>query len=602
MPSGRLSARLARKPGWRDYLLALGLAGAAVLACALLGLRPRVADFNVLLPAVVVAGVFCGTAPAALAAAAGAAALGWLFLGPALLAWPPGPIQIDALLFAPGCLAVLWATHAVRRGAAEAAAAEARLAEVFRQIPGAAAILEAPGGALLLRSTQSDAVLGQGERRMDHSGELAGYGGVHADGRPYAAGDYPIARALEKGEVVSGEALRYRRPDGRLVDLEVHAGPVRGPQGRVMAAVGMAFDVTARREAERRLAESEARHRALAGRLRAAVDAGELGVWEYDLATRRITLDARLAGMLGLPGEAVEMAGAEMRAFADPADLSRAGAMFTGALARGGAYADEVRMRTAQGEPRWFVSRGAVLTDIGRIVGVVSDVTERREREDALHAALHARDVLAHEADHRIKNSLQLVVSLLRLQRSRVPDPDARRAITEAMARVDAIATAHLALQRSPDLRGIEIDRMLADLCRSVGALNPSVALRCEARVGLWLDAEQAIPLGLIASELLTNALRHAWPAGEAGEASLTAARDADGALVMTIADDGAGLPAAPGPPGLGSLLVATLARQIGAIVTTESAAGRGVRATVRLAPADAGEAEETTRAGAAAG
>ena len=83
---------------------------------------------------------------------------------------------------------------------------------------------------------------------------------------------------------------------------------------------------------------------------------------------------------------------------------------------------------------------------------------------------------------------------------------------------------------------------------------------------------------------MLTNALRHAWPAGEAGEASLTAARDADGALVMTIADDGAGLPAAPGPPGLGSLLVATLARQIGAIVTTESAAGRGVRATVRLA------------------
>jgi len=168
------------------------------------------------------------------------------------------------------------------------------------------------------------------------------------------------------------------------------------------------------------------------------------------------------------------------------------------------------------------------------------------------------------------------------------------------MARVDAIATAHLALQRSPDLRGIEIDRMLADLCRSAGALNPAMTVRCDARFGLWLDAEQAIPLGLIASEALTNALRHARPAGAPGEVRLTAADEA-GALTMTIADDGAGLPAAPAPPGLGSLLVATLARQIGASVTTRSEPGRGVRVVVRLEPPAPTPARPATDAAATA-
>jgi two-component sensor histidine kinase len=231
------------------------------------------------------------------------------------------------------------------------------------------------------------------------------------------------------------------------------------------------------------------------------------------------------------------------------------------------------------------------------VVGVVSDVTERRERENALQAALDARDVLMHEADHRIKNSLQLVASLLSLQMSRAPDAVTKQALGEAMARVDAIANAHLALERSPDLRTIEIDRMLGDLAARVGALNPSVTIRCAACAGVGLDARQAIPLGLLASEALTNALRHAYPPGTPGRISLRTARDGD-ALELVIADDGKGLPPAPRRPGLGSSLITALGRQIGATVTTDSAPGAGVTITVRLPLA----ADEGNAATAAAG
>ena len=579
----RFTARLSKKPGFADYLLAAGLVVLAVVIRAAFDLiTPGAGPFVLLFPALVIGGVFFGTGPAAAAAAAGGVVSAVLVLGQPLLTWPPfDAAQLDLLVFVPACAIVLWATASLRRAASLAAAAEARLVEVFRQIPGAAAILEAPDGRLLLRSAQSDSVLGHAAGRVRQSGDLDTYGGIHDDGQPYAADDYPIVRALKTGEIVRGEKLLYRRAD-RLVDLEVHAGPVRDLNGTVVAAVGMAFDVSERLAAERQLQESEARQRAVAERLHAAIDAGSLGLWEVDLATQRVRLDATFAAMLGLPAASVERPRAELQRFVQPGDRARAAAVLDQAIAEGGIYCDELHMRTEQGAERWFVTRGRVLTDMQQVVGVVSDLTERRQREDALRAALEAREVLMREADHRIKNSLQMVVSLLSLQRTRVADPDAKHALGAAISRVEAIANAHLALQRSPDLRSIEIDRMLADLCDRVGSLNPAVTLCCEARVELSMDADQAIPLGLLASEVLTNALRHAYAPGVAGAVTLTTCA-AGGMLEMTIADAGAGMPATPVRRGLGTTLIAALARQIGATVDTRSGPGAGTTVCVRL-------------------
>jgi two-component sensor histidine kinase/PAS domain-containing protein len=589
-----------RQPRAVDYAFAVGLAVLAVLCRALLeAIAPSIAYLVVLLPAVVIAGIFLGTLPGAVTASAGAITIGALFIKQPLIAGPAfNSTQIDILAFIPACAAVLWATHALRRSAASAARAEARLAEVFRQIPGAAAILEAPEGRLLLRSAQSDTVLIQPERELEHSSDLGAYGGVHPDGRPYAADDYPIVRALKKGEVVRGEHVRYRRSDGRMADLEVHAGPVRGTDGSIVAAVGMAFDIGERVEAERRLRESEAQYRATAERLSAAIDAGTLGLWELDLCTQRVLLGATLAAMLGLPAQAVELDRADMLQFAHPDDQVRASEVFAGALAAGKAYADEMRMLTAQNKERWFVTRGAVLPDAQKVVGVIRDVTQRREREEALRASLRLREILMREADHRIKNSLQLVTSLLRLQLSRVDDPDAQHALEAAMARVTAVSDAHLALQRSPDLKSIEIDLILGDLCRRVGLLNPSVTIRCEADIGLWLDAELAIPLGLIASELLTNALRHAFPPGKSGQVTLTAV-SGGGNLDLTVADDGAALPATPTRPGLGTTVTTALARQTGATITTQSAQGSGTTVSLHIALPTVSEIAGVTCSGA---
>jgi PAS domain S-box-containing protein len=583
----------ARVPQIRNYLLAIGLVGTAVICRALLHrVAPGGGPYVLTLPAIVLAGMFCGTLPTIVATIAAALATYMLISEPPVF-WPHifDTAQLDAILFAPAGATVIWATHRMRHAAAIAAVAEARLAETFRQVPGAAAILQAPDGRLLLNSRRSYDILGHSPR-----GDISAYGGLHPDGRGFAPDDYPIIRALRTGEEVSGEHILYQRPDQRVVDLEVYAGPVRDPDGRIVAAVGMAFDITERMAAQQRqrdseaqlralahrLRDSEAEYRTVAERLRAAIDAGGFGIWQLDLVTRCTHMDATMAAMLGMKAEAVVLAATETRKLIHPDDYASVSARMYSAIAAGGIYAEECRMLTVQGEVRWVVSRGAALPDIRKVIGVVRDVTQRRAREDALRAALDARDVLMREADHRIKNSLPLVASLLSIQLSKADDGKTRQALSGAIARVEAIANAHLALERSPDLRMIEIDTMLADLCDRVGVLNPAVNIHFVGRSELSLDAEQAIPLGLIASELLTNALRHAYAPGEIGQVSTTATIDA-GTLSLVIADGGKGMPTGPRRAGLGTSVIATLSRQISASVAVESSPGEGTVVTIRL-------------------
>ena len=110
--------------------------------------------------------------------------------------------------------------------------------------------------------------------------------------------------------------------------------------------------------------------------------------------------------------------------------------------------------------------------------------TEAVDARAKLQETLDSRDMLAREADHRIKNSLQLVSAFLRLQVNKVSDAAAKSAIEAAMARVGAVADAHLALQSGRDLRTIECDQMLEDLCRRLALLNSDISLKCSANVG----------------------------------------------------------------------------------------------------------------------
>jgi two-component sensor histidine kinase len=171
------------------------------------------------------------------------------------------------------------------------------------------------------------------------------------------------------------------------------------------------------------------------------------------------------------------------------------------------------------------------------------------------------------EIHHRVKNNLQVIASLLNLQAAEGADASAREALLEGRRRVLAMALVHDELYDDPDLASIALD---AFIDRFVAGFDPEDApptiVRKIVRVEPWpLDIEKAVPLGLILSEALSNAYRHAFSAGIAGKIEVEARRGSDGGLVVEVADNGKGLP----PPaslrrGLGLALIDALASQLG--------------------------------------
>jgi PAS domain S-box-containing protein len=143
-----------------------------------------------------------------------------------------------------------------RHAGAESLAAlrdsERRLYDVLLQIPVAAFILDAPDGRVSFRSRRLDEVLGEIHAEREVARATQQGWALHPDGQPYEIMDYPSRRALFNGETVQAEPMIFRRGDGRLIDLEMHAGPVRNAAGEITAAVAVALDVTDRRRAEAR--------------------------------------------------------------------------------------------------------------------------------------------------------------------------------------------------------------------------------------------------------------------------------------------------------------------------------------------------------------
>jgi two-component sensor histidine kinase len=248
-------------------------------------------------------------------------------------------------------------------------------------------------------------------------------------------------------------------------------------------------------------------------------------------------------------------------------------------------YDIEYRTFTAQGELRWVVSQGIMVqgdtTSPTRMVGIIQDITGRKRREERLLEEAAARELLVREADHRIKNSLQLVTSLLGVQLRGVREPAAAAALREASARVGAIAASHMALQASADLKTLDVAVTLRELCAHFGALQPAVTMTCRPADPLPLDADRAIPLGLVVSEVLTNALRHAFAGRETGNVVVEAGIEAE-ELVVRISDDGVGMPA-QGGGGLGSRIIRALAAQLSARIEVANRDGGGTLVTLRL-------------------
>jgi len=203
--------------------------------------------------------------------------------------------------------------------------------------------------------------------------------------------------------------------------------------------------------------------------------------------------------------------------------------------------------------------RSLPLRSAGRAIGslvLVRDVTDLRRRD----RALLTKDATIREIHHRVKNNLQTVASLLRLQARRLPGGPAREAIDEAVRRVGAIAVVHEVLALAPG-QTVDFDEV-ADRVVALAADAASAhggTLRREGSVGVW-PAERATPLAMALTELLMNAVEHGLGGG--GTAIAIAASRDDSCVRIEVSDDGPGFTAPTGDAGLGLQIVRSLVEE----------------------------------------
>lgn len=400
---------------------------------------------------------------------------------------------------------------------------------------------------------------------------------LHPDDRQTMV-EYFYREVLEQRRPFDREYRILRRADGQ--ERWVHGlGRLQlDDAGRPVGMFGTIQDVTARKRGELALRASEERYRTLADAAPEMIFVvnGD-GCVEY--------ANAWAAHRLRAPPE--QIIGRHLEDLFPPHLAARHRQAVRRVIETGQGSEHEV-LETFPDGACWIDARLAPLRDAdGRIVaalGISRDITERKRAEEQIRASLVEKEVLLKEIHHRVKNNLQVISSLLNLQIGYVKDPFDRDLFNDCQSRVRTMALIHEGLYQSPDLACINFADYLRHVADNLMRTYRADQVRLELDVtGLCLGIDAAIPCGLIVNELVSNALKYAFPpdaAGARGEVPrIRVALQPRGEteLVLRVADNGCGLPAAVevgATPSLGLQLVATLAQQLQGCVTVERAGG----------------------------
>lgn len=299
-----------------------------------------------------------------------------------------------------------------------------------------------------------------------------------------------------------------------------------------------------REKAEVSLRENEAR-------LQRVIVASGLGYWEQNLASGNYVFSGAWETMLGYEPMELPRSHETWVNLLHPDDRDRAIQVFKEHLdGRTAYYSSEFRLKTKSGEWRWVASEGRVVKRDERgqpevITGIHKDIHYRKVMEDQARQ-LKETNTLIQEVHHRVKNNLQVVSSLLALQERKLADhPDIAASLKVTTGRVAAIASLHEMLYRSSYPDKLSIAALLNEMIPQILAVFGGNAGRITCHMhpdDSYLNYVQAGPFALILNELVTNAVKHAFPGNRMGEITVTSQKDGVDHIMVTIADNGTGI------------------------------------------------------------
>jgi PAS domain S-box-containing protein len=266
-------------------------------------------------------------------------------------------------------------------------------------------------------------------------------------------------------------------------------------------------------------------------------------------------------------------------------------------------YSMEKRYRRKNGSDVWVnltVScawkRGG---ELDYYITAVEDISKRKRAEERIRTSLEEKDVLLKEIHHRVKNNLQVITSLLNLQAGRIDHEPSLQAFEACKNRISSMALVHEKFYRSENFARIDFKDYVASMARELSWLydtGSDIAVDVDID-NITLDIQTAIPCGLIINELLTNALKHAFPAQRKGRIRIAFSKTGGAEFELIVEDDGIGIPGTvdlEAKETLGLQLVRVLIRQMGG--SLELSRKKGTAYRIRLSDSSSTRGAPSTR------
>jgi PAS domain S-box-containing protein len=361
---------------------------------------------------------------------------------------------------------------------------------------------------------------------------------------------------------------RFRHKNGSYRWIRDDLRLIRDEDDNPIEIVGSFIDISDRIAAQQALQASEER-------LNLALKVTYDGLWDWNVQTGECYLSPRWLAMLGYEPRELPHAPETWQSLLHPEDRDIALAAVERHLnGETEYYSLEHRLKHKSGAWIWILGRGQVVarTPDGqplRMVGTNTNIHDRKEAEARLRTSLDDKELLLKEVHHRVKNNLQVISGMFYLQAQYINDPDVLSILTDSQNRIESMALIHEKLYQSKNFAKVDLSTYIEDLSNHLFAsynLNPRhISLRQNVKdANLPLDA--AIPCGLLVNELVSNALKHAFPDNRTGEIFIQLLKNDRDELELIVRDNGIGLPQklnVENNNSLGLRLVRSLARQL---------------------------------------
>lgn len=363
------------------------------------------------------------------------------------------------------------------------------------------------------------------------------------------------------------------RKDGREFDMEVTVSSYWKQEKHFTLVI--LRDISSQKQAAQRIADSEARFRILS-------ESSPMGIFYQDSDGNCLYVNSKWQEITGLSFE--EGVGLKWLESIHSDDRVGIWQEWESQIKANGLLKHELRFLHPDGTIRWVAVQASSITHRGGeilgYVGTLEDITHRKSFEEQIKASLQEREILLQEIHHRVKNNFQVMLSMLNLQMRKLNVPEAYDVLQTSHNRIRSMSLVHELLYESQSVAEIDLRKYLKELARELSSLylnDLPVELRFELEP-LSLSLEQAMPCGLLVTEVLTNSFKYGFRPPYAGQPQVSIHLNSEGkTLCLTLQDNGQGLPTnfdLDSSPGLGFRLIKALITQLNGRFNLNSESG----------------------------